>query len=177
MWSDGAPLVRTRTALCLVGFLEAFLPSVTVTVSSSLSALLHSHLSPGPLLSLSPLWLVSPSCKARVLLVPLPACLNHQIPALPYPGIPQAPPSSSLRAFLLGLSFSPPPPLPLPSSMKTGTLGSLTATSCLGRTVWSWCGMTRASGVMFPATTTYPTPARWGLVRAAKGKGDWDCHL
>ncbi|XP_027946070.1 brevican core protein isoform X3 [Eumetopias jubatus] len=49
-----------------------------------------------------------------------------------------------------------------PCSMRTGILGSLTATSCPERTAWSWCGMIRDNGVMYPATTTCPTPARWG---------------
>uniref|UniRef100_A0A673UH02 Brevican core protein n=1 Tax=Suricata suricatta TaxID=37032 RepID=A0A673UH02_SURSU len=49
-----------------------------------------------------------------------------------------------------------------PCSMRTGTPGSLTATSCPGRTAWSWCGTTRDNGVTCPATTTCPTPARWG---------------
>uniref|UniRef100_A0A8C2NHF5 Brevican core protein n=1 Tax=Capra hircus TaxID=9925 RepID=A0A8C2NHF5_CAPHI len=49
-----------------------------------------------------------------------------------------------------------------PCSMRTGTLGSQTATSCPERTAWLWCGTIRDNGVMFPATTTCPTPARWG---------------
>lgn len=129
------------------------------------------HLSPGPLLflSLSPL-----SCKAPVPVTrPLP---SHIPPGTPKPSL-QFLEAIHSSWYFWGLSFSPPPPLPLPSSMKTGTLGSLTATSCLGRTVWSWCGMTRDSGVMCLATTTSPTPARWGLVRAGKGKGGWICRL
>lgn len=46
------------------------------------------------------------------------------------------------------------------SCMKTGTKASLTATSCLVRTVQWWCGMTVATGVMCRATTTCPIPAR-----------------
>lgn len=46
------------------------------------------------------------------------------------------------------------------SCMRTGIKGSRTATSCLGRTVWWWCGMTTAAGATFPATITWLTPAR-----------------
>ena len=41
------------------------------------------------------------------------------------------------------------------------------------RTAWLWCGTIRDNGVMFPATTTCPTPARWGWVRAGKGEERW----
>lgn len=44
--------------------------------------------------------------------------------------------------------------------MRTGTKASLTATSCPVRTVRWWCGTTAASGAMYRATTTYPTPAK-----------------
>lgn len=159
LWSDGAPVVRTSTVVQSRSLPDALLPREL--------CFLHSRLSPEPLLplSLSPWALASflrNSCQSN----------QTQTPAPPYPGCPQAlPPVSSGRSFwyLWGLS-SPLPVLPLPSSMKTGTLGSLTATSCLGRTAWSWCGMTRDSGVMYPATTTSPTPARWGLVRADRGR-------
>lgn len=56
-----------------------------------------------------------------------------------------------------------PPPSP-PSSTRTGTPGSPTATSSRGRTAWSSCGTTGASGATCPATTTSPTPAKWGWV-------------
>lgn len=158
MWSDGAPVVRTSTAVQSRSLPDALLPQEL--------CFLHSRLSPEPLLplSLSP-WALAAlqnSCQSN----------QTQTPTPPHPGCPQAlPPVSSGHSFwyLWGLS-SPLSVLPLPSSMKTGTLGSLTATSCLGRTAWSWCGMTRDSGVMCPATTTSPTPARWGLVRADRGR-------
>lgn len=155
MWSDGAPVVRTSTAVQSRSLPDALLPQEL--------CFLHSRLSPEPLLPLS----LSPWALAAFLQN---SCQSNQTqtPTPPLPGCPQAlPPVSSGHSFwyLWGLS-SPLSVLPLPSSMKTGTLGSLTATSCLGRTAWSWCGMTRDSGVMCPATTTSPTPARWGLVRA-----------
>lgn len=52
----------------------------------------------------------------------------------------------------------------LPSSMRTGTRGSPTATSSPVRTAWSSCGTTGDNGAMSPAITTSPTPAKWGWV-------------
>lgn len=46
------------------------------------------------------------------------------------------------------------------SNMKTGGPTSLTASSLLARTVLWWYGMRTASGMMFHATTTSPSPAR-----------------
>lgn len=91
---------------------------------------------------------------------------NPQTPSLlslPWP-IPSTTPSPP-QFTSLGI----PHYLPTRSSMRTGTLGSPTATSCLVRTAWSWCGTTRDSGAMCPATTTCPTPAGWGWVRAGCG--------
>lgn len=64
---------------------------------------------------------------------------------------------------VLGCSVHPVLPVP-PSSTRTGTLGSPTATSSPGRTAWSSCGTMGASGATCPATTTCPTPAKWGWV-------------
>lgn len=62
-----------------------------------------------------------------------------------------------------GVPRAPRPACP-PSSTRTGTPGSPTATSSPGRTAWSSCGTTGASGATCPATTTSPTPAKWGWV-------------
>lgn len=44
--------------------------------------------------------------------------------------------------------------------MRTGIEGSRTVIFSQEKTVWWWCGMMMGAGVMYPATTTWPTPAR-----------------
>lgn len=128
---------------------------------------------------LAPTPVTRPSLSPFFWLLPFPVPFSSPCPPSLCPSVfssgshypsPQSPPRSIPRR-LLCWSTSLPPPSPPPSSMRTGALGNLTATSCPERTAWSWCGMTRDNGAMCPATTTCPTRARWGWVSVGQEDG------
>lgn len=114
-----------------------------------------SRASPASLFSILSLLLSVPSLQP----------FHFPFPRVPNPGSPAFPLWGPSWSFPGPMSLSPrasPDHLQLPSSTRTGTLGSPTATSSPERTAWSWCGTTRGSGVTSPAIITCPTPARWG---------------
>lgn len=168
LWSDGVPLVRgsRQPSRCRGRFFQALLPPPPGTRPSLSFPFPCPFPPPGR----------SPSVSLPVPIIPprkAPDLSFRRRPLTPHaPGVPSpapcpTPPAhSSVR---LRRSASP-PPHPCPSSTRTGTQGNPTATSSPERTAWSWCGMTRDNGAMCPATTTCPTPARWGWVRAGKGE-------
>lgn len=165
LWSDGVPLVRGSgcPSADWVASSKPYYPPPPVPSS------------PGPFSVPLPPGAASLPCVPFFPLFPprKPASCSFTSWAPHFPSstpLPLSAPPTLLRPSRSIPPPHPPMPSPTPSSMRTGTLGSLTATSCLERTAWSWCGMIRDNGVTYPAITTCPTPARWGWVRPGRGE-------